>query len=236
MSYMTWNGKLLSALVCSSFLFVGSANALTVHSGTDGAASSTNSDAAYAAWQAQVVGLGFKDDLGTMTCNGMSPNVCTSGTNTFTGVPGFGSINVSTFNSPVTADNVLQLSKGPASGTDPTGSFIWDIDAPGFNAFGFFAHDNDGGLVTIKFDDGTVQTFGINTENVDADNLFWGITGLAGNVISIRISASDPDGISYWDDFVTGTTVPVPAALPLFLSALVGFALVARKRRATTPA
>lgn len=85
--------------------------------------------------------------------------------------------------------------------------------------------------MTIKFNDGTEQTFGINTANVSGDNLFWGITGLAGNVANIQISASDPAGLTSWDNFTFGATIPVPAALPLFLSGLVALALVARRRR-----
>lgn len=216
---------------CISFLSA-PANALMVHSGVDGFGSSTNSDAAYASWQSQVVGGGFSDDLSTLTCSGASPNVCTSGGNTFTGITGFGTINGSEpVNTPVTAGRVLQLAKGPFSGIDPTGSFTWDIAGSGADAFGFFVHDNDGGLVTIKFNDGTVQTFGNNAFNSSGDNMFWGITGLAGNVTSIQISASDPGGLTSWDNFVVGTTVPVPAALPLFLSALVAVGLVARRRR-----
>jgi len=224
-------GSAAVVVVCTSIAAV-SANAATVHSGTDGFGLSTNSDAAYAAWQGQVVGGGLSDELSTMTCSGASPNVCTSGSNKFSGVTGFGSIYASEpVNTPVTADRVLQLAKGPFSGSDPTGRFIWDIAGPGVDAFGFFVHDNDGGLVTIKFNDGTVQTFGSNAFNASGDNMFWGITGLAGNVTSIEISASDPGGLTSWDNFVVGTTVPVPAALPLFLSALAAVGLVARRRR-----
>jgi len=213
--------KCLAVLVIAGFLFSGPAYALMVHQGADASGSTTNSQSAFAGWQAAVSGFAT-DDLTGLACGG-GPVVCTTTAgNTFT--QGVGDLMAAGANLGVVSGANLLLVQPNAPG-----SFTWTLAQPA-NAFGFFAYDTDGENVTIAFDDGSVQEFMIATAMGTEDNLFWGITGLGANITSVTITADDTPGFSYWDNFVVGAAVPVPAALPLFLSGLAVFGFVARRR------
>lgn len=221
---MFGNWKFLTVLALLGFLASGSAQAMTVHTGADAGGSTTNSDAEFADWLGDVSSFTL-DDMTGINCVGVGPEVCTTDAgNMFT--QGVGDLQATNFNGGVASGaNMLLIEVG-----NP-GSFTWTLPlGTNADAFGFFAHDVDGETVTIAFDDGSAQEFMITTGLGTEDNLFWGITGLAANISEITITANDTPGFSTWDNFVFGTTVPVPAALPLFLSGLAFFGLVARRR------
>jgi hypothetical protein len=221
---MFGNLKFLTVLAVSAFFAVGSAHAMVVHQGTDTSGSTTNSDAAFVAWQAAVSSFTV-DDMTGIACGGGSCSTALG--NTFD--EGVGALSASNFNGGVVSGPNLRLVE-----VGDAGSFTWHLQTPS-NAFGFFAFDNDGGTLTVNFDDGSMQEFDLLTASGSSDNLFWGITGVGANIASITITSEDPPGYSTWDRFVFGATVPVPAALPLFLSGLAFFGFVARRRaRAAT--
>jgi hypothetical protein len=206
-----------------------------VYSGADASGSTTNSENAFTAWQGGVSSYTVDDmsGIGIGDCGGVCSTALGSD---FT--QGVGALQGTDFTSGVVSGpNMLLVQE------DSEGNFTWTLPAPA-NAFGFFAFDTDGQTITINFDDGTAQELlfdtatGIGcTGGVDcsSDSLFWGVTGLAQNITSVTISALDEPGFSTWDRFVFGATVPVPAALPLFLSGLAFFGFVARRRaRAAT--
>jgi hypothetical protein len=207
-------------------LALGNAQAAVFYQGVDGAGTTASSDAAYSAWQTNVVGGGTVDDLSTLSCAG---NFCNTALgNQFFKTQGI-SLTQASFNLGVIDGENLQLSKTPDGAV--TGQFIWNLAGSGANSFGFFGHENDGGLVTVEFSDGTSITQNIATASGSFGNMFFGVTGANALIDMVSISTTDPQGISNWDNFVVGTTVPVPAALPLFLSALVAVGLVGRRKR-----
>lgn len=213
------NLKFVAAAVILGFSLVGPAQALTVRSGTDAAGSTVNSEAAFTAWQGDVASFTL-DDMTGISC---TAGVCTTNlSNTFT--ESVGQLIETTFDGGVVSGPNLQLIEP----TNP-GTFIWTLPAP-VDAFGFFAYDNDGGIVTIGFDDGTEHMIDLASAAGSLDNLFWGVSGLSSKITSVSITTEDVPGFSTWDRFVFGATVPVPAALPLFLSGLAFFGFVARRR------
>jgi len=221
---MFGNWKFLTVLVVSSFVAIGSAQALSVHAGADSDLSgvTTNSDGAYADWLAEV-SSSTPDDM-TGIANGAScVGGCTTDVgNTFT--QGTGTLSGSNFTQGVVSGpNILLIQR------NTEGNFTWTLPEPA-DAFGFFAFDTDGETITINFDDGTAQELMFATGLGTSDSLFWGVTGLAQNITSVTISALDSPGYSTWDRFVFGVTVPIPAALPLFLSGLAFFGFVTRRR------
>jgi hypothetical protein len=204
----------------------GNAHAAVFYQGVDGAGVTTSSDMAFSAWQSNVVGGGTVDDLSTLSCAG---NFCNTALgNQFFKTQG-NSLTEANFNLGVIDGENLQLSKTPDAAA--TGQFVWNLAGSGANAFGFFGHENDGGQVTVEFSDGTSITQNIATASGSFGNMFFGVTGANALIDLVSISTTDPQGISNWDNFVVGATVPVPAALPLFLSALAVGGLVARRRR-----
>ena len=197
---------------------------MVVHEGVDASGSTANSDAAFLSWQAGVSSF-TADDMTGIVCG---LGTCTTALgNTF--VESVGVLSASNFSGGVvTGPNMLLVQ------TDSPGSFTWNLQTPS-DAFGFFAFDNDGGTLTVTFDDGSLQEFELLTAAGSSDNLFRGITGVGVNIASITITSEDPPGYSTWDNFVFGATIPIPAALPLFLSGLAFFGFVARRRaRAAT--
>ena len=175
-------------------------------------------------WETKVV-PGFLDDTLTgLNCFG---DICMSDAgNTF--IDGGVGVLSTGFGSTGVLDGIhLDLTK--AADENVVGRFIWNLAGAGANAFGFYSHDHDGGVVEVKFVDGSLETFTLFSAG-DGDNLFFGVYNV-GLIDTVTITTTDPAGVSHWDNFVTGTTVPIPAALPLFISGLVALALVARRRR-----
>lgn len=234
---MFGNLKFLTVLAVSSFLAMGSANALTVRSGGDASGSTTNSENAFTAWQGDVSSFTLDNmtGIGLGDCGG----VCTTDAgNTFT--QGAGALQGTNFTQGVVSGpNMLLIQE------DVEGYFTWTLPEP-VDAFGFFAFDTDGQTITINFNDGTAQelTFASandigctgGTPGCSSDSLFWGVSGLSQKISSVTISALDEPGYSTWDRFVFGVTVPIPAALPLFLSGLAFFGFFARRRDAAAAA
>lgn len=186
-----------------------------------------NSVAAFHDWQNQVSSFS-QDTVSGGTCFGTTV-VCQSGAGNWFLAGSDPSLSLTTPTNPVVTGDALELER---TDTGP-GSFTWVLAQPA-NAFGFFAGDNDAGTITITFAEGIEQIISFGPPNgagAVGDSVFWGVTGLAGNALAVNISTTDPGGISYWDNFVSGVTVPVPAALPLFLSALALFGMIARRRQ-----
>lgn len=224
---MFGNLKFLTVLAVSSFLAMGSANALTVRSGGDASGSTTNSENAFTAWQGDVSSFTLDNmtGIGLGDCGG----VCTTDAgNMFT--QGAGALQGTNFTQGVVSGpNMLLIQE------DVEGYFTWTLPEP-VDAFGFFAFDTDGQTITINFNDGTAQELTFATGLGSSDSLFWGVSGLSQKITSVTISALDEPGYSTWDRFVFGVTVPIPAALPLFLSGLAFFGFFARRRDAAAAA
>ena len=184
--FRSW--KLLTVLMVTGFLAAGSARAVTVHQGVDVSGLTTpNSDAAFASWQSQVSSFTV-DDMSGISCGG-GPTVCTTTAgSTFT--QGVGALQATNFNGGVVSGANLLL----VEVTNP-GSFTWTLATPA-DAFGFFAFDNDGGMLTVDFVDGTAQQYNLATAIGSSDSLFWGITGLGTNIASVTITTEDVPGYS----------------------------------------
>lgn len=212
------NRILTASALCLTLLGTSQgAFAYTVSFGADLASSTTNSDAAFAEWQGLVAGY----TLDTMDgLSGTPAGGTTALGNTFTARGGLG-----IFNANVGVIDGTALSVDRRIGGSP---FTWNLVRPA-NGFGIFGHDNDGGTVSITFVDGSSVTEQFQAASSSSDNMFWGISGLSSLVASVTINTTDPGGVSIWDNAVTA--VPVPAALPLFGSALVGLGLIGRRRK-----
>lgn len=175
-------------------------------------------------WEGQIQPGFLDDDLTGLSCGG---GICTSAAgNTFT-EGSAGTLSAQTGSQGVLDGIHLDLTK--AADANVVGRFTWNLAGAGADAFGFFSHDNDAGMVQVAFVDGSLQTIPILSSGSE-DDMFFGIWGL-GLIDSVTISTTDPGGISHWDNFVSGTTVPLPPAVPLFLSALALFGIVARRRK-----
>ncbi len=195
-------------------------------SGTDTGASgvTTNSDAAFDSWAASVASYSMDDFSGLS-----SPNFTTDDGNDFDAVSGSGSISDSNYHSGGVVDgpDYLVLSRDG----DNVGSFVWTLATPS-NAFGVFGLDNDGGTITIGFTGGASSTYTLPAATGSDDSLFWGISGTSTNVSSVTISSTDQPGVSSWDNFVTGTTIPEPSTYAALISmGLMGLAIAWRRRR-----
>lgn len=178
-----------------------------VFSATDSGTASAASEAAFVDWS-NAVGSFTLDNL-----DGLGGN------------PGFGGDLTSALgNHFSSSDDLVRVStfsfavlQGVSLGLTQIGGitdFVWDVAAP-IDAFGFFARNNDGGTVTINYMNGQshTQTLTAASSNSTGDNLFWGISDLAGAVSRVTITSSDPgNGNSFWDRFVyRSVQVPEPA-------------------------
>lgn len=89
---------------------------------------------------------------------------------------------------------------------------------------------------TIQFFNsiGTSIVFLTLSGNGQVKDDFFSFSGLNG-VTRVVFTPNDPAGLGY-DDFTfdSVSAVPVPAALPLFLSGLLGLGAIARRRKSTT--
>ena len=129
-------------------------------------------------------------------------------------------------------------------GNRSSASFIqFDVTFPSFvNAVGFDVDDNDGGTMDLFLTDaftGAVTTFSLQSTLGSGHDEFFGVVFDTSTFISaLRVSGTDPGGITRWDNFTTGVGAnvvvnpnnPVPAPAPLVLLGLGLVALAARKR------
>lgn len=211
------------------------ANALAapmLFSGADiGNSLTPNADAAFGNWQTAVANNFVLDDFDSPTGTaGFGGSLTTSLGNTFSSSDDL--VGNSTFGVGVLNGSNLQLTK-----QGPVVDFVWDIASP-VDAFGFFARNNSGGIVTIDFNDGTAQSFNVQALNAGSgDNLFWGITDLAGVVNSVSITSTDPANNSNWDRFVyreVKADVPEPGTIGLIVAGLSGLIALRKSGNATT--
>ena len=220
--------SMLAVGFCGWLGFAASTNAATVFSVTESSLTTSSSASQRTLWENSLSALPSVDNLNGLAC---VVDSCSTASNTFME------------NDPSTDLSAISLG-GPFGVVDGTAlramwssspplDFIWTLGTPS-NAFAFNYVDNDGGIVTIDIFDGAtlLETYVVNAFSGENDNSFWGISGLGTNATSVRIRTTDTGGVTYWDNFSVGVSaIPIPAALPLFFSALAFFGIVARKRR-----
>jgi hypothetical protein len=103
------------------------------------------------------------------------------------------------------------------------------------NAVGFDVHDNDGGVMQLSLTDSTtglVTTFDFTSVAGSNKTEFFGVIFDSTTFISsLRVSGTDPGGVTSWDNFTTGVgenaVVPEPTTLAIFALGMIG--LVSRR-------
>ncbi len=143
-------------------------------------------------------------------------------------------------NHSVTATQILGL--GPTSGTQFLGvdvdggigtiTFTFTSPTPVFGINMVDALDTGvAGSITFSTSTGANGTIA-NTPLPNANVLFFGITDFMTPFASISFFDSlETDGVAFDDAYAQVSAVPLPAALPLFLSALAGLGLMGWRRR-----
>lgn len=199
--------------------------------GADERFATENADNAFTQWE-QAAGSYTLDNLDGISGGGFGASVTSALGNKFTSTDDF--VSTLNFDFTVLQGISLRLSK-VGNETD----FVWDI-AESVDSFGFFSRGNDGGTITVSFEDNSVQSFSFVGESTpsNGDNFFWGITNLEGTVKSVSITSTDPGttsngGNSSWDRFVyrpASTTNVNPASAPtIFSLVLIGALMMFRK-------
>jgi len=129
-------------------------------------------------------------------------------------------------------------------GNRSTASFIqFDVTFTNpVNAVGFDVSDNDGGGMDLLLTDantGVVSTFNFTSTPGSGDYEFFGVVFDTSTFISsLRVSGTDPGGITYWDNFTTGVgqnavnpvDVSEPGTLALFGLSLAALGFTRRKK------
>lgn len=123
-------------------------------------------------------------------------------------------------------------------------SFIqFDVTFPTFvNAVGFDVDDNDGGTMDLFLTDaftGVITEFSLQSTLGNGHDEFFGVVFDTSTFISaLRVSGTDPGGVTRWDNFTTGVGAgvivnpnnPVPVPGTLLLLGL-GLAIGSLRRR-----
>jgi len=157
---------------------------------------------------------------------------------------------------PVAPFATVTMDQPGGAGTDITVTvdLVGSFDGATIEEFGFNTTEGSfGGSIAVGSVDTSGRSFSIYGEYEiavfgvsEVDELVFIITGLSdetiatfssepgsgGELFAIKLAAGTPGGAFLGG----GTVVPVPAALPLFLSALAAFGFVTRKRRASAAA
>ncbi len=142
----------------------------------------------------------------------------------------------------VTDEQFLGL--GPTSGTQFLGvdvdggigtiTFTFTSPTPIFGINMVDALDTGvAGSLTFSTSTGAIGTVAPTSGLANANVLFFGITDFMTPFTSISFTDTlGTDGVAFDDAYAQVSAVPLPAALPLFLSALAGLGLMGWRRRA----
>lgn len=211
-----------SAIILVSLLVTANVNAALIFQGSSTlSATVTQSPAeARAAWEAQ---------LQSFTID------------TITGLTGSAPFTTSVGNVYSQTGNGSFISDGGGNiyGNRSGASLIqFDVDFPNpVNAVGFDVVDNDGGGMLLDLTNtftGLVESFQFTSVAGSNRTEFFGVIFDTSTFISaLRVSGTDPGGITRWDNFTTGvgqnavnpSVVPEPSTLAIFALGLIGVAL-----------
>lgn len=209
-----------------ALLLSGNANAAQLFQGSNvlsGTVTQTPAQAR-AAWEAQLSSFDIDDLTGI------------SGNGTFTST--FGNTFSETGNgSTISTSTSSILGGAPAIRGNRSGAthIEFDVVFPNpVNAVAFDVFDNDGGGMDLLLTDaftGVVSTFQFNSVPGSSRREFFGVIFDSTTFISaLRVSGTDPGGITTWDNFTTGVgqnavnpaNVPEPSILAIFALGLIG--------------
>lgn len=212
------NNILKLASIFAAFFITVNANASLIFQGSNVLSTAvTQSPAeARAAWEAELRSFGIDDLSGA------------SGSAPFTS--SFGNKFSQTGNGSTITANGSNI-----TGRRHSASLIqFDVLFPNpVNAVGFDVYDNDGGGMQLSLTNsntGAITTFDFTSVAGSGRTEFFGVIFDSTTFISsLRVSGTDPGGVTTWDNFTTGVGanavgVPEPSTLAIFSLAFLGLA------------